>query len=82
MKEDVIIAKLIKMYILHHPKCTAKDISEYINTHDFGIRSMPNAREVAGIITNYNAAFSCKWFNVCAVNKNMNGIKKYVIKED
>lgn len=79
MKEDVIIAKLVKMYILHHPKCTAKDISEYINTHNFGIRRVPNSREIAAIITNYNSAFNCKWFCVDVANKNVNSTKKYII---
>ena len=82
MKEDVIIAKLIKMYVLHHPKCTARDISDYIDKHNFGIRRSPNAREISGIINNYNNIRDSSWFNIEIANKYRNGVKKYIIRDD
>ena len=75
MKEKITLAKLVYMYILQNPGCTANEIASYISQYGFGFKSSYNTYEVASIIRIYSREEHNNWFNV--FSKDVNHTKTY-----
>lgn len=81
-KEDLILAKLIKQYIIFNPGCTAKDISLFFLDHDFGFIGDYTKNDISKILKHYmNPASntSYKWFSNVEVSKR-NRVNVYYVK--
>ena len=79
---DVIMLKLIKMYVLTHPQCTAKQISDFFICHKFGVRKEYTAQAITKLIDvtmNSKSTQRPSWFKIEYIYDN--GRKKYIAKE-
>ena len=72
-----VIAKLIKAYVLHHPFCTIMDISNFLETNEFGINLACTPRKVRSIIIEFNQK-NYYWFNIVKEKENP---CRYVVRE-
>ena len=80
-KEDLILAKLIKQYIIFNPGCTAKDISLFFLDHEFGLMGDYTKNDISKIIAHYmnpKSNTSYKWFSNVRVTKK-NRINTYTV---
>lgn len=82
MTNELEMIKLIKMYVLHHPNCTARQISEYFIAHKFGIRIEYNTQQIVLLIKKYSKhnTNSYHWFNVEEIHTG-NRSKRYIVRE-
>lgn len=81
-KEDLILAKLIKQYIIFNPGCTAKEISLFFLDHDFGFIGDYTKNDISRIIRHYmnppTNNTSYKWFSNVHVTKK-NRVNTYTV---
>ena len=78
-KDDIEMAKLIKLYIITHQGCTSKDISVFFQKHKFGINSNYMPRDITHVIKHYMSISNCKWFDSVEIKKdNYNKLRFYV----
>ena len=82
-KEDLLMANLIKEYILFNPDCTAKDISRFFLDHKFGVKGEYTPSDISRVIKYYsnpksNSAY--KWFQGISVSKK-HGFNVYNMEE-
>ena len=63
-KENKIIARLIKCYLLFTPSATANEISRFLATNNLGLNSPPTPHEVGGIIKSFRNDPVRAWFNI------------------
>lgn len=82
MKEETIILKLIKMYLLHHPLSTARQISDYLNMKNFGLKKQTTAHDIATYIRWYRnmPSHAYKWFKIEVVKTPGEPVKYRMVK--
>lgn len=83
IKERTCIAKLVKAYILHHPYCTAKQISEWLISNDFGLSQNYSSLQISVLIRSYKDDkhyHLYKWFKDVEWVKKNNKLAFYVDK--
>lgn len=80
--EDLLMAKMIKLYVMHHPNCTAKQISVFFSENKFGIKTNYTAREISKLIKVYNKTPQnvYKWFNIEVIHEKGKSLR-YVVKK-
>lgn len=71
---DLIMAKLIKLYIIKNPDCTSKQMVSFFNENDFGLMKNYSSRQIGVLIKNSNKNY--KWFNV-SIKVGRGGVSKY-----
>lgn len=77
--ERNVIAKLIKVYVLYNPYCTARDISQFLESEKFGIVSNVTAGDVSNIIRDFNNK-GYGWFDLLRIEKK--GLpSRYMVRE-
>lgn len=74
--ERNVLAKLIKMYVMFNPFCTARDISVFLSDNQFGIVEV-TPLTVSKIITDFNAK-GYHWFDLLKVREQP---CRYVVRE-
>lgn len=82
-KEDLLMANLIKEYIIFNPGCTAKDISLFFVDHKFSVKSEYTPNDISRLIKHYSNPTSSsvyKWFQGIIVGKK-NGFNVYNMEE-
>ena len=77
--ERNVIAKLIKMYVLYNPYCTAKDIALFLESEKFGIASNLTSTHISMIIRDFNDG-RYDWFDLLRIEKTNNS-SRYVVRE-
>lgn len=82
MNDDLILAKLIKEYILLNPFCTANNMALFFTDNNFGLKGNYNAKEISYVIRKYNSEMgkAYKWFNIDVINDEGKA-NVYVVKE-
>lgn len=85
VKSDIVAAKLIKMYIQFHPKCTSTQIYEHFKNNEYGLMKEYTSKNIANIIRKYinynntpNTQYS--WFNVEIIRETGKPLK-YEVKQ-
>lgn len=85
VKSDIVAAKLIKMYIQFHPKCTSAQIQDHFINNEYGLMKDYTSTHIAGIIRKYvnyanfpNTQYS--WFNVEIIRETGKPLK-YKVKQ-
>ena len=84
MSDVPSVARLIKYFIMNNQGCTSKDISEFLISHDWGIRADYSSYKVGKLINNllHKRNNSYVWFRRCVyVEKNGVGCNVYFVKE-
>ena len=77
--ERNVIAKLIKMYVLYNPYCTARDITLFLESEKFGIVSKLTAVDVSHIIKDFNNG-RYSWFDLLRIEKK-GSPSRYMVRE-
>lgn len=84
MKEENIVAKLIKMFVTQNPNCTAREIYEHLRDNSYGLKSDYTAAGIGKIIQRYNAYEQqantyYDWFNITIIREKGKPLK-YKVK--
>lgn len=75
--EKNVVAKLIKIYVLHHPFCTLRDMSNFLEHNEFGISLSCTPQKIKTIIIEFNSK-NYFWFNI---EKQDCSPCRYVVRE-
>lgn len=82
---NLLIANLIKQYIIFNQGCTAKDISNFFMDHKFSIRGSCDAAKISALIKYYSSPTSTstyKWFRCVERVKRPGKSNVFYVKEE
>ena len=83
VKDKQIVARLIKYFIMTHQGCKSNDISRFLASHKFGIKSDYTSYQIAKLIKmfldKHNDGYS--WFRNSVFIEKKYGKYVYFVKE-
>ncbi len=80
---NLLLANLIKQYIIFNQGCTAKDISKFLMEHKFSLQINCTPRKISALIRDYSTPSSnsaYKWFGCIEQVKRAGEPHVYYVK--